>query len=296
LDLRIAVLEALEITRPRWKDEPQRRGVLIRTQTALEGLPPILGHAPDVRETLTNLIFNAVDAMPAGGTLRISGRVVNGGAESPGGAAWVELSVTDTGVGMNEEVRQRIFDPFFTTKGVQGTGLGLSVVYGIMTRHGGQIDVASAPGQGTTVTLRFQAGSADAAAKTKPAPSLPAARRLLLIDDDPAVRQTLSSLLRAAGHTVIEADGGAAGLALLGQTPVDCLLTDLGMPEVTGWDVARMAKARTPSLPVVLLTGWDEHVTSDATEQGLVDRVLGKPFRVEELLSIIAELTAPRRS
>jgi CheY-like chemotaxis protein len=195
---------------------------------------------------------------------------------------------------MTEEVRQRIFDPFFTTKGVQGTGLGLSVVYGIMTRHGGRIDVASDPGQGTTVTLRFQAASTGVPATTKPAPTPPSPRRLLLIDDDPAVRQTLASLLRAAGHTVIEAVGGAAGLALLAQTPVDCLLTDLGMPEMTGWDVARAAKAHSPALPVVLLTGWDEqHVARDATGQGVVDRVLGKPFRLGELLSVIADLTAP---
>jgi PAS domain S-box-containing protein len=294
LDLRGAVHEALEIARPRWKDGPQRRGVLIRTETALDGLPAILGHAAEIREALTNLIFNAVDAMHEGGTLHIGGRVVSEEAGSQTGAGWVELLVRDTGVGMTEEVRQRIFDPFFTTKGVQGTGLGLSVVYGIMTRHGGRIDVASDPGQGTTVTLRFQAASTGVPATTKPAPTPPSPRRLLLIDDDPAVRQTLASLLRAAGHTVIEAVGGAAGLALLAQTPVDCLLTDLGMPEMTGWDVARAAKAHSPALPVVLLTGWDEqHVARDATGQGVVDRVLGKPFRLGELLSVIADLTAP---
>ncbi|MCX5733138.1 MAG: GAF domain-containing protein [candidate division NC10 bacterium] len=282
MDLAQAVHEALEITRPRWQDELQQRGKTIVVHAALAPLPPILGHAPEIREVLTNLIFNAVDAMPDGGRLTLAG------AATP---TEVTLTLTDTGVGMPEDVRQKIFEPFFTTKGVKGTGLGLAVVYSILERHGGRVAVASAPGQGTTVTLHFQAAVAGIAAPAAAPPLRSAPRRLLLIDDEPLVRTTLGSLLRAMGHTVTEAASGADGLATLATHPVDCVLTDLGMPEMTGWDVARAVRARHPILPIVLLTGWGEQAPGDVAEMSLVDRVLGKPVRLEDLLDTIAELT-----
>jgi len=310
MDLAVAVQEALEITRPRWRDEPQQRGDIIEVRTSLEGLPPILGHAPEVREAVTNLILNAVDAMPAGGVLSLIAQRVHtatgqrADAYAPPGAStaqaadgpgeWVELTVTDTGSGMSEEVRRRVFEPFFTTKGVQGTGLGLSVVYGIMERHGGQIQIDSAPGRGTTVTLRFQVAPAQADER-QGGPSAPGAvYRILLIDDDANVREGLGDLLRAVGHQVTEADGGATGIAKLAGGQVDVVLTDLGMPGVTGWDVARAVKARNPGLPVVLLTGWGDQAAAQVDEQGLVDRVLAKPFRLEELVQVIKELTGDR--
>ncbi|MCX5734617.1 MAG: GAF domain-containing protein [candidate division NC10 bacterium] len=276
------VTEALEMTRPRWRDEPQRRGVRIEVHTALADLPPILGHAPEVREALTNLIFNAVDAMPQGGILTFTGTATS---------EEVGLAIADTGVGIPEEVRARVFEPFFTTKGLQGTGLGLAVVYGIMERHGGRIAVTSTLGQGTTVTLTFQVAREAEAAPEPPGLAPVTPRRVLIIDDDPMVRQTVVSLLRAAGHSVVEADGGAAGLVRLAETPVDCVLTDLGMPEMTGWDVARAVRALHPNLPIVLLTGWGEQSAGEADHQGLVDRVLGKPVRLEELLRVIREIT-----
>jgi signal transduction histidine kinase/CheY-like chemotaxis protein/HAMP domain-containing protein len=287
MDLAKAVRETLEITRPRWKDEAQRRGRRIEIQESLEGLPAILGHAPEVREALTNLIFNAVDAMPDGGTLSIAGAATADG---------VILRVADTGIGMPDEVRQRVFEPFFTTKGVRGTGLGLSVVYGIMERHGGRIAIESAPGRGTTIVLRFQE-AAPHEAEPPAAPTLqPTPRRLLLIDDDPMVRTTLANLLRAMGHAVVEAESGPAGLAALQANPVDCILTDLGMPDMTGVEVARHIKAQHPHLPVVLLTGWGEHWAGDAPEPAATDRVLGKPVKLDELLRTIAELSPPRPS
>jgi CheY-like chemotaxis protein len=167
------------------------------------------------------------------------------------------------------------------------------MVYGIMERHGGSIQVASAPGQGTTVTLRFQVArtSTPVPDAAIPLPSGPA-RRILLIEDDPVVRRTLASLLRTGGHIVEEADGGPAGLTRLTEKPVDLVLTDLGMPELNGWEVARQVKARHPDLPVVLLTGWGEQLEdSGDIPAGLVDRVLGKPVRLEDLLTTIAELT-----
>jgi CheY-like chemotaxis protein len=212
--------------------------------------------------------------------------------ECPPEGNWIELTVTDTGTGMPAEVQRQIFDPFFTTKGLQGTGLGLSVVYGILARQGGRITVASTPGEGTTFTLWFQ-GAAHHVAPPPMAPLRPGrACRLLLVDDDPAVRTTLAALLRAAGHTVTEADGGKAALALLADQPVDLVLTDLGMPDLTGWEVARLVKAQRAQMPVVLLTGWGEQPDVLAEHPGVVDRVLGKPCRLEELLAVIDALTA----
>ncbi len=203
--------------------------------------------------------------------------------------------MSDTGLGMTTEVQRRIFDPFFTTKGLHGTGLGLSVVYGIMERHGGQIDVTSAPGQGATFRLRFRPATPEAEAPSGCAtPAVVPSRRILLVDDDPAVRQTLAALLRASGQDVLEADGGATGLRLLEATSVDLVITDLGMPDVTGWDLARAAKARHPGLPIVLLTGWGDQVGAEAPADALVDRVLTKPVPRQTVLAVIAELTGPR--
>ena len=284
-DLAQIAQEAVELTRPRWRDEPQRRGIIVEVDLELPALPLVLGQPAEIREALTNLVLNSVDAMPRGGQLRIRGRT---------DGDWVLLEVTDTGHGMSEEVRKRIFDPFFTTKGKLGSGLGLSVVYGIMERHGGRIDVDSVPGGGATFTLRFRVAPAMAAAPSARQGGPMRARRLLLVDDDPTVRRTLANLLRTAGHEVIEADGGSEGLARLADSSVDLILTDLGMPGVSGWDVARASRERHPRLPVVLLTGWgDQPGMEGSRERRLVDRVLGKPIRLEDLQAVIAELTTP---
>jgi PAS domain S-box-containing protein len=310
-DLGQLVPEALDITRPRWREESRRRGIVIQTSVDLAGLPAIQGNPAEIREILTNLIFNAVDAMPSGGSLRFTGHVVNsssrqltlddtGTSESTprhldASTGWVELAVSDTGLGMTTEVQRRIFDPFFTTKGLHGTGLGLSVVYSIMERHGGQIDVTSAPGQGATFRLRFRPANPEAEVFSGCAtPAVVPSRRILLVDDDPAVRQTLAALLRASGQDVLEADGGAAALRRLEATSVDLVITDLGMPDVTGWDVARAVKARHPDLPIVLLTGWGDQVGAEAPADVLVDRVLTKPVPRHTVLAVIAELTGPR--
>jgi signal transduction histidine kinase/CheY-like chemotaxis protein len=288
MDLGQAVREALEITRPRWQDEVQQGGKTIAVQTALDHLPPMLGHAPEVREALTNLIFNAVDAMPDGGTLRFAGEAA---------PSWITLQMTDTGIGMSEAVRQKVFEPFFTTKGVMGTGLGLSVVYGIMERHGGRVDVTSVPGQGTTFTLRFQQAPAGPS-RGAPAPQsvARAPRCILVIDDEATVRRTMTDLLQAAGHTVLAAESGSAGLVRLEHTLPDLVLTDLGMPEMSGAEVARRVKAAHPRLPVILLTGWGDTPALPKADRQFVDRVLGKPVRLADLLQMVAELTESGRS
>ncbi len=312
-DLAQLVPEALEITRPRWRDEPSRQGIRIEPIVEMAGLPLIHANPAEIREVLTNLIFNAVDAMPRGGTLRIAGRAVPGGEDDPAGRAagasaasrddavpppaeWVELTVADTGIGIPEEIQGRIFDPFFTTKGLHGTGLGLSVVYAIMERHGGRIDVHSAPDRGAVFHLTFRSAAPDAVrGAPRPSPALVPARRILLVDDDTPVRRTLAALLRASGQEVLEAAGGAEAIQRLAAAPVDVVLTDLGMPGITGWDVARAAKARDPRLPVVLLTGWGDQVVAEAPPGIRVDRVLTKPVPRSAVLAVIAELAAASR-
>ena len=319
-DLARAVTEALEITRPHWRDDAQRQGRLIEVKTDLHGLPPVLGRVSEIREALTNLILNAVDAMPEGGALWFAGRVVEPSAgqsaeSSTGdgeermplppesvsgrrdqGSQLVELTVTDTGVGMTDAVRRQAFEPFFTTKGGRGTGLGLSMVYGIMERHGGSIVAGSTPGHGTTFTLRFR--TVPERPPTAPArpPGRRPSRRVLVVDDDPRVRGTIASLLRTAGHRITEAASGGEGLMRFTEEPAELVLTDLSMPEVTGWDVAAAVKARVPTCPVVLLTGWADQQTEETAGPGLVDRILHKPVRLQELLRVIEELTPVRET
>jgi signal transduction histidine kinase/CheY-like chemotaxis protein len=282
-DLAVIVREAIELTRPRWQDESQRRGVTITVEMALDNLPLIQGSPPELREALTNLIFNATDAMPDGGALSLRG---NSTQET------VTLTVTDTGSGMPPEVQEKLFEPFFTTKGVKGTGLGLAVVYGIMARHGGNITVTSAPRQGTTFTLAFLRASATPPT-TAPAAALPALQTplsLLVVDDEDLVRQTLAMLLRTAGHSVVEAADGPNALAALVATPVDAVITDLGMPGMSGWELARRLKGQSPGLPVILLTGWQEQAPGDEADRRSVDAILGKPVRLDELSRVIQEI------
>jgi signal transduction histidine kinase/CheY-like chemotaxis protein len=280
VQLAAVAAEALEITRSRWRDEPLRQGRTIQVRVELPVLPRVLGHAPEIREVLTNLILNAVDAMPEGGTLALSGTSQDG---------WVELHVRDTGLGMSKAVQQRIFEPFFTTKGAKGTGLGLAVSYGIMERHGGRIQVQSDPGRGTTFTLAFHAAPSESGGDPGLAKARPNPCRILVIDDDQAVRESTATLLRVSGHFVMEAESGPVGLGLMAGQPFDVLITDLGMPEMTGWEVARAAKNLNPMLPVILVTGWGSEVSRDVPDSHIVDRVMGKPVRLDDLLEAIAE-------
>jgi signal transduction histidine kinase len=279
------VRDALDMTRGRWKEEAERWGRTIRTQVRVVGLPVVLGSPAEIREALTNLILNAVDAMPQGGVLSFTGADVSDAA----GERWVDLVVEDTGVGMSEAVRRRIFDPFFTTKGLQGTGLGLSVVYGIMQRHHGSVEVTSEAGRGTQFTLRFRVDTRGGAQSTVATRAI-VPRRLLLVDDDDGVRKVLASLLRSAGHTVVEAAGGVAGLERLAEHEVDLVCTEMGMPGMTGVEFARRAKERKGTTPILLLTGWGEDAVEEKNGEG-IDAVLAKPVNMRVLLESIATLT-----
>ena len=282
VDLNQLCREVAELTEPRWRDQTQARGIGVEMSLHLGEVGLVAGEPGPLREVLVNLVLNAVDAMPHGGAIAL---------RTWESARGVHLSVGDTGTGMSEEVRRRALEPFFTTKGSQGMGLGLSVIHGTVRRHRGELSIESGEGKGTVVTIRLPRRSA---AAQVPAPSdaqrspVPR-RRVLLIDDQPEVRAGLADLLRADGHAVIEAGDGPEALARLDAGEwVDLVLTDLGMPGMTGWDVARAIKARWPGLPVGLVTGWTNEVEAASADHALVDFVLAKPLDREALRQALA--------
>jgi CheY-like chemotaxis protein/anti-sigma regulatory factor (Ser/Thr protein kinase) len=249
--------------------------------TDFASIPSIFGCAADLREALTNLLFNAVDALPQGGTIRVTTRTASG----EDGRVRVELTVHDTGIGMPDAVRARLFEPFFTTKGSRGTGLGLSMVRGIISQHGGTIDVVSASGQGTAVTVRLPAAPEAVCPATPPTQlSRPFhSLRVLVIDDMLPIAETVMEILHGLGHDAVMASGGEEGLARLDADRFDVVMTDLGMSGMSGWDVAAAVKARRPGLPVILMTGWAEEVGEERPAGTGVDLVLAKPFTTEQL-------------
>jgi signal transduction histidine kinase/CheY-like chemotaxis protein len=294
VDLNRAVRQIAELTRPRWSDLPQQRGVMVDLRTELrDSLPDIMGAENEIRDALTNLIFNAVDAMPNGGTLTVR-TLTSAGA---GGEDRVLIEVTDTGVGMDEDTRRRCLEPFFTTKGERGTGLGLAMVYGMIQRHSAELDIESAAGVGTTVRLSFPAHTSSAVS-TQQEGNLPVAGRrlrILLVDDDPLLIKSLQDTLQEDGHQIAATHGGQAGIdafaaALKRGEGLDVVITDLGMPYVDGRKVAASIKMLSATTPVILLTGWGQRLIAANDIPPHVDKLLSKPPRLHELRAALAEL------
>jgi signal transduction histidine kinase/CheY-like chemotaxis protein len=283
VDLNQVVREALELTESSWRLEPPRRGIVIVAVTELASdLPTTVSDPAELREVMTNLILNAVDAMPRGGTLTLS---TARRGES------VELRVVDTGVGIPEAVRGKIFDPFFTTKGPKGTGLGLSMTYGILSRHGATITVASQEGVGTTFTMLFPVGAAPRApvpdvSATEPAATL----RCLVVDDEESVGDMLADVLRSAGHTVVIARSASEGLSRVRSEGLDLVFTDLSMPGMTGWELARAVRDAVPGLPVILVSGFAVEVSPEELQASGVHSVLAKPINIGEVLDAAAAI------
>ena len=282
----VAVMEllrdAVEITRTRWENDARARGLSYEVEVEGDMQLHTRGNASELREVFVNLVVNAIDAMPAGGRLDISCR--RSGER-------LQLLFTDTGTGMAEEVRARIFEPFFTTKGVQGTGLGLFVSYGIVERHGGHISAASQPGRGTTFTIdlpHVEPAPRETTAEASGEPRAPGrALSVLVVDDEEHVRETLAEMVETFGHTVRRADGGRAALAALAEEEFDLVFTDLSMPGMDGWEVAREVRRRSPRARIAVVTGYGRDA---ARTQGdaPADTVIGKPFdfaQVEEVLA-----------
>jgi CheY-like chemotaxis protein len=254
-----------------------------------------MGAESEIRDALTNLVLNAVDAMPQGGTLTLRTHVKETPVSPGEMVKAVVIEVSDTGMGMSDAVRNRCLEPFFTTKGERGTGLGLAMVYGMAQRHSAELEIDSAVGRGTTIRLTFQVSTITAVesmrAELQPAVPL----RLLLVDDDPLLLQSLQDVLSLEGHEVTAADGGQRGIdefyAARGRgEPFAVVVTDLGMPKVDGRTVAAAIKSASPETPVVLLTGWGQRLRDEAELPEYVDRVLSKPPRVSELRATLALL------
>jgi signal transduction histidine kinase/ActR/RegA family two-component response regulator len=300
VNLNRLVEQVIELTRARWSDVPLQKGIMIRLHPELdEHLPMIMGSEGEIRDALTNLIFNAVDAMPEGGSLTLRTRNVDASPRE-NLEARVMVEVTDTGIGMDEQTRRRCLEPFYTTKGERGTGLGLAMVYGMVQRHSAELDIESAVGKGTTVRVAFatmQTALPVDSHRPENAPAV-ASLRLLLVDDDPLIIKTVQEVLESDGHTVVTADGGENGInaflaARVRGMRFDAVITDLGMPYVDGRRVAAAIKGASPQTPVIMLTGWGRRMVAENETPPHVDRVLSKPPKLAELRSALAELTRP---
>jgi len=298
-----AVEEVLELTRPRWRDLAQRNGIPIRIKFELEpNLPALVCNPSELREALTNVVFNAVDALPQGGviTLRTRSATRSNGQEGESPERELQIEVRDNGVGMDEKVRQHCLEPFFSTK-IQcgGTGLGLAMVYGMVKRHNGSIEIESTQHRGTCVRLVFpireQTAPSNRPQATGPEPCRPL--RILCIDDEPELRELMRDVLEVHHHKVTVAPGGREGLEMFrsnlrGSEAYEVVITDLGMPDLDGHQVARAVKAASPGTPVVMLTGWGAMMKAEGETTPEVDALLSKPPRLQELNDVLHRISA----
>jgi signal transduction histidine kinase/ActR/RegA family two-component response regulator len=292
IDMNAILTQVIDLTRARWSNIPQERGIVISVKSDLApGLPKILGAENEMRDALTNLMLNAVDSMPDGGAISVRTRLDPRDHE-------VIVEVEDTGVGMSETTRSRCLEPFFTTKGERGTGLGLAMVFGMVQRHGGELEIDSELGRGTTMRLTFPSAPTETRMGELTQASTPQPMRLLLIDDDPLLLRSLRDALELDGHQVVTAEGGQAGIdTFAAETRAgmkfDAVITDLGMPYVDGRKVATRIRQLGGQVPIIMLTGWGHRMISTDDKPEHVDRVLSKPPKMAELRSTLAELVRP---
>ncbi len=287
IDVKGLLEEVVEITRTRWRDQAQARNVKIDVELDLHDVRNIRGNGSELREVCTNLIFNSVDAMPSGGRIFVSCRMEGDD---------VVVVVRDDGRGMDESVRARVFDPFFTTKGTKGMGLGMSVAYGIVERHGGRISVESALGHGTTFTIRLPSAAPQDGVPEEDVPSaVETSARILCIDDEHDILELLEDILDAGGFVAETRSNGPDGLRALEARPFDLLFCDLGMKEMSGWEVVSAVRAKDPAIGIVLLTGWGATLSEEKVAEYGIDAVLSKPFEMKKILQTIPDVLALRR-
>lgn len=279
LDLKKLLEDCISFTRPYWHNEPRRKGIDIKADVSLNDVPLILGSAVELKEVFINLITNAVQAMPRSGQLTFRSDY----SEEYG----IKISISDTGNGISDRIKQRIFDPLFTTKGKQGTGMGLSIAYSIIQQHDARLEVDTALGQGTTFNIYFQKSdqvSPQHHATKKDTPKKHAT--ILAVDDEPGIRNVLANLLKTQGHTVEVASSGYEALDQLQELEVDIVFTDHGMPGMNGRQLAQSIRQLNPDMPIVLVTGDTEF--EDPFED--INAVIGKPFLLDDLQRVINEL------
>ena len=302
LDLNGIADGAIEETLARWRELPQSASLKMDMDTQLEpSLPKVMGRQEELRDAIKELILNGLEAMPEGGMcrLRTGMRPAASGASGVRHAEHVFLEVSDTGIGMDPETRKRCLEPFYSTKENHGAkGLGLSKVFGIMQRYGGEIEIETRPGKGTTVCLMFptvHTGGTEMMFLAARAPLLPRLK-ILCIDDEPPVLDVLSLLLKDGGHQVEVASDGPSGLAAFRaarakREPFDVVLTDLGMPQMDGRQVAMNVKRESVTTPVIMLTGWGGIMQAENNHPENIDAVLSKPPQVNELIGALHKVT-----
>jgi len=284
VDLNTIIKDSIGITKPKWKDEIQSRGLRIEIVTNLEEIPLVLGNPSELREVITNMIFNAIEALPGGGKIEI--RTFQKSER-------VFIQISDTGIGIAEEIRKKIFEPFFTTKPFTNTGLGLSMAYGIIKRFEGEIEVESKVGEGTLFTIilpvegkKREEGVSSTIIKGRKA-------HILVIDDEEFVRSVLSRTLAQVDHQVTLAENGEKGIELFKERKFDMVLTDLGMPGMSGWEVCRMIKEISPDTPVGMITGWGMEMSSSKIEEYGLNFIISKPFDLDQILNVVAKNIRP---
>lgn len=285
VSLKQVVELAIDLTRPRWGDQAMAEDTKYRIATFVKDIS-VSGQASELREMLVNLIFNALDAMPDGGELGVT---VDHDAGRPG---MVSLEVSDTGIGMSDEVRKRCLEPFFTTKGASGTGLGLATSYGIVKRHQGEIQIESELGKGTRVIVRLPVIRTRGALPTLTEVVHAPAMRILVVDDEEMVRNVIGEYLRADGHEVDLADGAIAGRSKIEAETYDLIITDRAMPDMSGDRLALEAKRIAPLVPILMLSGFGEFMNATGERPEGVDAVVAKPITIDDLRDAIATVTA----
>ena len=300
VDLRQLIHSALEFTSSRWKNVYQKGGYPFDLKLNLNEIPTLAGNGSELQEVLVNIIFNSLDAMPHGGDLLIETQFLeklrayqNDHKINPSG--FVRIKISDTGIGMDEQTRRKIFDPFFSTKGVKGLGLGLSIAYGIIKRHHGDMKVVSRKGFGATFIIYLPVKGAVSEAQEPAKDPLPKkqAARIRVVDDEQDNLDLLSEILERLGHHAGKALNGEAGLEKFkAEGPWDMVFTDLGMPGISGWDLVRELKALEPRLPTVLITGWGFQLQEDEIKAKKVDYVLPKPFKIKDITRVIDRILA----
>ena len=281
VDINEIVDNALEFTRMKWKDNAESQGIKINIKKELSTLPITSGSAAELREVLTNLINNAVDAMPQGGEIKIKTYQED---------THITIKVEDTGVGIPRALRDRIFDPFFTTKGVKSTGLGMSVSYGIINRHHGTISVDSTEGEETTFTIKLPISEkVIEEEKVRHFEDEAKKARILVIEDEEPVRNLLSDILKKGGHKVEVVSDGNQGIEVFKEKAFDLVFTDLGIPGMSGWQVAEKVKSINGRVPVILITGWNVELRESENKGKWVDLIIHKPFELDRVLNIVQE-------
>jgi PAS domain S-box-containing protein len=283
LDVGELLREVATLTAPRWRAAAQQQGRPISMLVEVSGNTTANGWAPPLREALANLVFNAVDALPSGGTIRLAARCAD---------EQVVVEVTDTGVGISQDALPHIFEPFFSTKGDRGTGLGLAIVFGVVERHQGTVSACSEVGRGTTVTLRLPAACPPRSAPVEsPAPPSAAGLRILAVDDEPSITRMLGMMLTPQGHVVTTASSAEEALAALvgAEPPFDLILSDLGLGAgMNGWDLLARVRADGWDTPFVLSTGWGAQIDPEEARARGASGVLSKPYRLADVLAAVA--------